>query len=262
MNDASSSPLLHVERRGSGPRAVFVHGGEAAGGIVAFAPQLPLAQHFTLILPDLPGHGQSPSQGGKQVERDAALITDLLEDGAHLVGHSYGGRVALLAAARRPAAVHSLTLIEPAALDIAQEDPDVRCLLAELGQALAVPDPRQRLEAFARAVGIDKSWSEPLPEAYRRLAYDLPRLQQPSGAAMLPSRQLAEQIAAAGLPSLVISGGHKAAFEKICNVLSEILAAERAVIAGYGHAPQQSQEAFNTCLARFWSNTSRKGRTS
>ncbi len=259
MNDVYPSSLLHVERQGSGPRVIFVHGGEAAGGMIAFASQLPLAHAFTLILPDLPGHGQSPTQGSKQINRDADLIAGLLEDGAHLVGHSYGGKVALLAAAQHPQAVHSLTLIEPATLDIAQEDPDVRRLLGELGHALALADPRLRLEAFARAVGIRKTWPDPLPEAYRRLADDLPLLQRKD---LPPSRRLAEQVATAGIPSLVISGGHQAAFEKICDVLSGMLGGERVVISGYGHAPQQSAEAMNICLEHFWSNSSRKGRAS
>ncbi len=258
MNNTSPSPQMHVERRGSGPRVVFVHGGEEAGGMVAFAAQLPLARHFTLILPDLPGHGQSPAQGRKHAGRDATLIADLLGDGAHLVGHSYGGRVALLAATRRPQAVHSLTLIEPATLDIAKENPDVRSLLIELGQAMSIADPRERLKAFAEAVGIHKTWPDTLPETYSQLAADLPFLQQPSGELMLPSQPLAEQIAAAGIPSLVISGGHKAGFEVICDVLTEILGAERAVITGYGHAQQQSGEPMNTCLEQFWSNALKK----
>jgi pimeloyl-ACP methyl ester carboxylesterase len=242
---------LHIEQRGNGPRVVFVHGGEEAGGLVAFAPQLPLAHAFTLILPDLPGHGQSPAQGHKSVERDAHLIAELLADGAHLVGHSYGGAVALKAATERPEAVRSLTLIEPAIFDIAQDDPDVRQVFAELAQATAIPDLRARLEAFATAVGIRKTWSDPLPETYRRLAEDLPLLPS-AGAGIIPSRQLAEQVAAAHIPSLVISGGHRVAFEKVCDILAEILSAQRAVFSGYGHVPQQIGEPFNSSLERFW----------
>lgn len=256
MNDVYPRSQMHVEQRGSGPKVVFVHGGEEAGGSVAFASQFPLAHAFTLVLPDLPGHGQSPAQGRKNVERDALLIADLLGDGAHLVGHSYGGAVALNAAVRRPEAVHSLILIEPATLDIAREAPAVRQLFAELAQAVAIPDLRQRLEAFATAVGIHKTWQDPLPETYRGLAEDLPFIQPPSGAAMLPSRQLAEQVAAAAIPSLVISGGHREAFENICDVLAEALGAQRAVISGYGHAPQYGGEAFNTCVEQFWSHLS------
>ena len=47
----------------------------------------------------------------------AGLLTDL--GGAHLVGHSSGGTVALLAAARAPHAVRSLVAVEPAVWGIA-----------------------------------------------------------------------------------------------------------------------------------------------
>lgn len=256
MKNTYPRSQMYVEQRGSGPKVVFVHGGEEAGGSAAFASQFPLTHAFTLILPDLPGHGQSPAQGHKNVERDVLLISDLLDDGAHLVGHSYGGAVALKVAAGRPEAVHSLTIIEPATLDIAQGDPDVRQMFGEMAQAIAIVDLRQRLEAFATAVGIHKTWPDPLPEADRRFAEDLPFLQPSSGADVIPSRHLAEQVAAAGIPSLVISGGHRAAFENLCDVLAGVLGAQRAVVSGYGHAPQQSGEPFNTCLERFWSHLS------
>lgn len=251
--DAYPRSLMHVEQRGSGPMVVLVHGGEEEGGATAFAAQFPLARAFTLIVPDLPGHGQSPARGGASAARDALLVADLLGDGAHLVGHSYGGAVALRAAARRPDAVHSLTLIEPATFDIALNDPEVRRLLGEIAQAVAVPDPRQRLIAFATAVGIDKTWPDPLPETYRLLAEDLPTMLRPPGAAVVPTRQLAAQIAAAGIPSLVISGGHRAAWENLCDLMAGALGAQRATIPGYGHAPQQSGEPFNTRAEQFWS---------
>ncbi len=57
-----------------------MHGGEDAGGLAAFAAQLPLAHMFTLILPDVPGHGQFPAQGegGLDVTRDAPLLQTCL----------------------------------------------------------------------------------------------------------------------------------------------------------------------------------------
>lgn len=249
MQDAYPRSQMHVEQRGSGPRVVFVHGGEEKGGTVAFAAQFPLAHAFTLILPDLPGYGQSPAQGGMDVERDARLIADLLDGGAHLVGHSYGGAVALTAAAQRLEAVHSLTLIEPGAFDVAAQDPAVRQMLAQQAQVLAIADPRQRLEAFAALVGIHKTWSDPLPESARRLAENLTSIRPSS----VSSRHKAEQVAAAGIPSLLISGGDRAPIEKVCDVLAEIMSAQRVVIAGYGHAPHYSGEPFNTCVEQFWS---------
>ena len=64
--------------------------------------------------------------------RDSDDIVTLMGDGAHLVGHSYGGLGALCAAARRPAATLSLTLLEPATLALGQHQPAARALLDQV----------------------------------------------------------------------------------------------------------------------------------
>ena len=98
---------------------ILVHGsaqGSRTGGDQHFSRQRQLAERgFQLLVPDRPGHGRSADPGRPDdAEADGALVADLIGDGAHLVGHSYGGCVALAAAVRNPSAVHSLTLIEPA----------------------------------------------------------------------------------------------------------------------------------------------------
>jgi hypothetical protein len=45
-----------------------------------------------------------------------------------------------------------------------------------------------------------------------------------------------EELAAASFPKLVVSGGHSAAFDAVCDVLEEGLGAERAVLPGAGHS--------------------------
>ena len=45
-----------------------------------------------------------------------------------------------------------------------------------------------------------------------------------------------EELAGAPFPKLVISGGHNAAFDAVCDVLEERLPAERAVLPGAGHS--------------------------
>ena len=56
-------------------------------------------------------------------EEHAVLVAAALGDGAHLVGHSYGGVISLLAAAAAPGRVRSLTVIEPPALGVARGNP-------------------------------------------------------------------------------------------------------------------------------------------
>ena len=76
-----------------------------------------LQPRFRALPVDLHGHGVRPEWGGPSfsLADDAALVLRLLDHfgPAHLVGHSYGGAVALSVAARRPGAVRSLVAYEP-----------------------------------------------------------------------------------------------------------------------------------------------------
>src|SRR5689334_876440 len=114
---------------GSGPRVVFVHG-SIVGAETTWRHQAPLAERWTLCLPNRPGFGASPPLERGDFEAEAPLIAELLEDGAHLVGHSYGAVIALFAAAARPEAVLSLTVSEPGSLRVAAGDPAVDALIA------------------------------------------------------------------------------------------------------------------------------------
>jgi pimeloyl-ACP methyl ester carboxylesterase len=120
---------LEVATLGSGPRVVFVHG-SIVGAETTWRHQADLAEHWTLCLPNRPGFGSSPPLERGDFEAEAPLIAELLEDGAHLVGHSYGAVIALFAAAKRPGSVRSLTVSEPGALRVAAGDPVVDALIA------------------------------------------------------------------------------------------------------------------------------------
>jgi len=113
---ATNSSTLYVEQWGSsGPQIVFVHGG-GPNDAANFQQQKPLMERWTLLLPDRMGYGKTPANGRRDFEKDAPLIADLLGGCSHLVGHSYGGIIALMAAALRPV---SVSLIEPAAFRVA-----------------------------------------------------------------------------------------------------------------------------------------------
>ena len=105
-------------------RIVLVHG-SVVGGRATWAAQRPLADRFELVVVDRPGFPPNPPVDRVDFERDAELVADLLEPGDHLVGHSYGGVISLLAAAARPDALRSLTVIEPPATQVAAGDPAV-----------------------------------------------------------------------------------------------------------------------------------------
>ena len=128
---SSRVSALAVTRHGSGPCVVLVHG-SVTNGDLTWRAQAPLAERYTLLVVDRPGFGDAPPPDGRvDWETDAALVAEALPEGAHLVGHSYGAVIALLAAARRPEAVASLTVVEPPAFAVARGDPDVERFVAQ-----------------------------------------------------------------------------------------------------------------------------------
>ncbi len=99
---AHATSDLYVESWGDGTPVVLVHGSLATGA-EEWDAQRPLADEgVRLLVPDRRGYGRSPFAEGEDFLRDAEDIAELMGDGAHLVGHSYGGLGALFAAARRP----------------------------------------------------------------------------------------------------------------------------------------------------------------
>lgn len=106
MNGPSA---LHVERLGSGPDLVLLHGWGLHGGIFhPLAEQM--GNHFTLHLVDLPGHGLSPPPHGPHTLASlAGIIAGQVPEQASWLGWSLGGRIALAACAQGHA-IHKLIL--------------------------------------------------------------------------------------------------------------------------------------------------------
>jgi pimeloyl-ACP methyl ester carboxylesterase len=246
---SSRVSALAVTRRGSGPCVVLVHG-SVTGGDLTWRAQAPLAERYTLLVVDRPGFGEAPPPDGRvDWETDAALVAEALPEGAHLVGHSYGGVIALLAAARRPQALASLTVIEPPAFAVARGDADVERFVAEA--AAHWQDGPDDPEAFLRRfLALVSPSSPPLqsPVGARLIAgARLLRHERLPFDAEIPVRALQ----AAAIPTLTISGGHHEAFEVVCDVLARELPAVRAVVRGAGHAVPRVGPAFNYVLERF-----------
>jgi pimeloyl-ACP methyl ester carboxylesterase len=171
-----------------------------------------------------------------------------VHDGNHLVGHSYGAVISLLTAALVGERLRSLTVIEPPATTIALDNPAVAAFArggAELWAGGPRDDPEAFLRAFLDAVGSDFDPPSPLPPRLDRGARMLVHERGPWEAEI----PLAE-LASLGLPTLVVSGAHHAAFDAICDVLERVLSAERLVLPGFGHNPQLHPE-FNAALLAF-----------
>jgi pimeloyl-ACP methyl ester carboxylesterase len=228
------------------PRVLLVHG-SVLNGDATWAAQLPLAERFELVVPNRRGFPPGPDVESVDFEDEAVWLDTFLEPGAHLVGHSYGGVIALLAAARRPELVRSLTVIEPPALAVARGNPAVDEFAAR-STALWESGPREP-EAFLR--GFLEAVNAPAPRGELS-----PGLLQGARTLMVERYPWTaeiplDELAATPFPKLVVSGAHSEPFDVVCDVLEERLGAERAVLPGAGHAVQLVGDPFNDLLADF-----------
>ncbi len=214
--------------------------GSVVNGEVTWNAQRPLAERFRLVVPNRRGFPPGPPVERVDFEDEAVWLEGLLEPGTHLVGHSYGGVVALLAAARRPELVGSLTVVEPPAFSVARGNPAVEAYLAHA--ATIAGGPETYLRAFLASVGARQpaAMTPALLQGARTLM-----VERPPWEADIPFERLA------GIPALVVGGGHSAAFDAVCDVLVARLGAEGAVLRGAGHSPQRLGAPFNERLAAF-----------
>jgi pimeloyl-ACP methyl ester carboxylesterase len=213
-------------------RVVLVHG-SVGNGDATWAPLQPLAGRFELVVPNRGGYPPNRPLERIDFEQQAVELEPFLEEGAHLVGHSYGGVISMLLAARRPDAVRSLTVSEPPAFGVARGNPDVERLVSELEAFLAAGpyEPAEYLRGFLPIVGSGITLPDALPPALEQGARAA-MAERPPWEAQIPL----DELAAAPFPKLVVSGAHNRAFDAVCDVLEQHLAAERAVLPGAGHS--------------------------
>ena len=232
---------MHVETLGSGPRLVLVHGSVAPGWLTWNA-QKPLAKEFTVVLVVRGGYRPNTPLDRIDFDVQARDLERIVRAGDHLVGHSYGGVVSLLAAPRLPLA--SLTVLEPPAFAVAAEDPAVREFVAAMERAPR--EPQAYLEYFLPLVGSALRLPDPLPTELEQGARAALTERSPNEAE-IPL----DELAATPFPKLVVSGAHDPAFDAVCDVLERRLDARRAVLSGAGHSIPRLGPPLNELLAAF-----------
>lgn len=120
MSTAAEQPPASVEGHGDGEPLLLLHGWGASGEL--FAPLLDSLQPGRrLIVPDLPGFGTTaPPPTAWSVHDYAAWTLALLDRmgvaRADIIGHSNGGRVAIVIAAQHPERVRKLVLVDSAGI--------------------------------------------------------------------------------------------------------------------------------------------------
>jgi pimeloyl-ACP methyl ester carboxylesterase len=228
------------------PRLLLVHG-SVVNAELTWSAQKPLAERFEIAAPNRRGFPPGPDVARVDFEDEAVWLDRFLQPGTHLVGHSYGAVIALLAAARHSDLVRSLTVIEPPAFGNARGRPGVDEFIEQIERHWreGPSDPGEFLRGFFALMGTSSppgQFSPNFLQGSRTL-----RVERPPMEAVIPFKELAR----APFPKLVVSGAHSAAYDSVCDVLEEELDAERAVLPGAGHSVQRLGEPFNELLTDF-----------
>jgi pimeloyl-ACP methyl ester carboxylesterase len=135
MTYASDRPEAAHIAAGNGETVLLLHG--SAGSSALWRRTLQdLSPLYRTVAPDLIGYGAAgrwPPGADFELDAEVRALSPLLPccSTYHLVGYSYGGAIALVLALGDPAAVRTLTLIEPvffAALRYANETAAYDCL--------------------------------------------------------------------------------------------------------------------------------------
>jgi lipase len=169
--------LLHVHRYGPTrpPQILAVHGltGHGLRWQTLATKHLP---EFAIVAPDLIGHGRSSWAAPWNIDANVDALAALLDADADgpvvVVGHSFGGAIALHLADVRPDLVSALVLLDPA---VGLDGGWMRDIADDM---LASPDYTDREEA--RAEKVNGSWGEVDPEELDR-ELDEHLIEQPNG---------------------------------------------------------------------------------
>jgi pimeloyl-ACP methyl ester carboxylesterase len=215
------------------------------------------AGDYRLLLVDLPGHGRSSIPRGRptveaMADRVAALLDDIAEPPAHVVGLSLGGCVGLALALRHPARVRSLTLVNAfAVLRPADTGAALRMLLRGALLALA---PMSAVGRFVAATAF------PHPEqAALRLAAAASLARTPRRAYVASVRALARfdarpSLARLRCPTMVVAGADDRTIALAAkDALAHGIAGARwVVVPGSGHVTSVDRaDEFNAVLREF-----------
>lgn len=180
---------------GAGEPILFIHGGIYADAFGPLVVEPALRDRFRLITYHRRGYGASARPAGlatipQQAADARALLRRLGISRAHIVGHSYGGTIALQLALDTPDVVQSLTVMEPAMIAVPSGEQLFQQTLGPAIQRYEAGDREGALDTFMRGVvdpnyraNIERNlppgaWEEFVAGADTLFQVDLPALPQ------------------------------------------------------------------------------------
>lgn len=254
----------HLEKQGSGPTVLFLHGFTGSGA--TWTPHLAGLKAFTTVCLDFLGHGRSDAPPDVRRYGMEACVDDVLAlqdrlgiQRCAIVGYSMGGRVAMRVALQAPERLWALVL-ESASPGIA--GPADRRVRATQDTGLAERIRNDGVAAFAdywQTLPLFASQSR-LPEATRQ-ALRRQRLQhtakglanslQGLGAGL--QEPVLQRLRDLRLPVLLLAGTLDDKYCELANEMAAVLPCCRVhVVTDAGHAVHLEQPAaFDAALRGF-----------
>ncbi|HUJ60152.1 MAG TPA: alpha/beta hydrolase [Kofleriaceae bacterium] len=170
-----------------------------------------LAPRYEVITPDLLGYGPEPWPIGKPFHfaQDVAHVAAMLDEPAHLVGHSYGGFIAAQLALAHPARVRSLALYEPVTFGVLDQPGDL-AVRASIDRLPAYRSDGDRADEAWLAAFVDwwqgaGAWAalaEPTRQAFRAVAWKVSQ----EVASLAADRTSSARYATIAVPTLLLGG--------------------------------------------------------
>lgn len=263
---------LFYSVEGNGTPVILLHGSAATG-----AQWKPLVRHLAkrwkVVVPDLPGYGNSQApvmKDGTGFEAYALAILDLIEHlggRAHVVGHSMGGAVAMRLAIGAPESILSLSVIEPATFHLLRAgNPTDRALFNEIqflsrsiSGAVQNGNPTEGIRGFIDYWNEVGTWS--LMHSCQRIkaSQNLGRVMEDFSASLAETWP-ADICSELDMPVLAVMGMQgPAPAQRTTEIIAEAIpGAQLGLVTDGGHMmPTTHPEKINAMIGEFLANVCR-----
>jgi pimeloyl-ACP methyl ester carboxylesterase len=239
---AAREARLYSVAAGAGPEVLCLHSSGSSSS--QWRQLIESAQaEFRVVAVDFLGHGRSPGQPAHfDLACESVHVWDTLSSSrepVHLVGHSYGGAVAIDLALRRAERIASLTVYEPVLFPLLDPGSAEYAEITSVGGGIVKNARAGDLEA-ATAAFIDY-WNG--PGSWRALEAEQQQRAQariePVAAhfeALFGSALTLERLHALHVPTLVLRGDRSpAAARAVCERLATLACVTVQTFTGLGH---------------------------
>lgn len=253
---------------GTGPGVVCLHS-NASSSSQWRALMDALAPRFHVLAADSYGAGKSPAWRGQRaltLRDEAALLEPVFERAGErfsLVGHSYGGAIALVAAAAQPRRVRALALYEPTLFALVERESgtpnDVDGIRDTVSASLAALRAGDAMVAARCFIDfwMGQSAFDRMPERNRAAIAEAIVNVQSWKDALFGEAMAASALRALDMPVLLLVGSRsplssRAVAQRLRALLPRV---DYVELDGLGHmAPVTHPEAVNAHIAAFLSN--------